>query len=78
MVLKMIDINILSIGIGIISTLLGIGWKLGTYLGDIKTSVVRIETLLAAQSARMDRIEADVQRIEADVKSIQKEINWND
>lgn len=74
----MIDINILSIGIGIISTLLGIGWKLGTYLGDIKTSVVRIETLLAAQSARMDRIEADVQRIEADVKSIQKEINWND
>lgn len=72
------DINIISIGIGIISTLLGIGWKLGTYLGDIKTSVVRIETLLAAQSARMDRIEADVQRIEADVKSIQKEINWDD
>jgi septal ring factor EnvC (AmiA/AmiB activator) len=72
------DINLLSIGLGIICTLVGIGWKLGTYLGDIKTSVARIETLLAAQSQRMDRIEDDVKRIEQDVKQIQKEINWNE
>lgn len=72
------DLELISIGLGIIVTLVGLGWKIGVYLGDIKTSVARIEALLAAQSARMDRIEADVQRIEADVKQIQKEINWND
>jgi hypothetical protein len=73
-----INIELVSIGIGIISTLIGLGWKLGTYLGDIKTSVTRIETLLAAQSVRMDRIEDDVKRIEDDVKQIQKELKWND
>jgi hypothetical protein len=72
----MIDINIISVGIGIIGTLIGIGWKLGTYLGDIKTSVVRIETLLAAQSARIDKIEQDVKTIEDDVKQIKKELHW--
>ena len=72
------DLNLISVGIGIIITLVGLGWKIGIYLGDIKTSVARIEALLAAQSARMDRIEADVQRIEADVKQIQKQINWNE
>lgn len=72
----MIDINILSVGIGIIGTLIGVGWKLGTYLGDIKISVVRIETLLAAQSARIDKIEQDVNRIEDDVKQIKKELHW--
>lgn len=71
----MIDINIISVGIGIIATLIGVGWKLGTYLGDIKVSVVRIETLLAAQSVRIDKIEQDVRMIEEDVKQIKKELH---
>ena len=71
----MIDINIISVGIGIIATLIGVGWKLGTYLGDIKVSVVRIETLLAAQSVRIDKIEQDVRIIEEDVKQIKKELH---
>lgn len=70
------DINIISVGLGIVVTLVGIGWKLGIYLGDIKTSVARIEALLAAQSARMDRIEDDVKRIEQDVESIKKDLKW--
>lgn len=70
------DINIVSVGLGIVVTLVGIGWKLGIYLGDIKTSVARIEALLAAQSARMDRIEDDVKRIEQDVESIKKDLKW--
>ena len=70
------DINIISVGLGIVVTLVGLGWKLGTYLGDIKTSVARIEALLAAQSARMDRIEDDVKRIEQDVESIKKDLKW--
>jgi hypothetical protein len=72
----MIDIELVSVGIGIIATLLGVGWKIGTYLGDIKISVVRIETLLAAQSARIDKIEHDVKVIEDDVKQIKKELHW--
>ena len=74
----MIDLNLISVGVGIIATLIGLGWKLGTYLGEIKTSVARIETLLAAQSARMDRIEDDVKRIENDVKQLQKDMNWDE
>lgn len=74
----MIDLNLISIGVGIIATLIGLGWKLGTYLGEIKTSVARIEMLLAAQSARMDRIEDDVKRIEQDVRQIQKDVNWDE
>lgn len=70
------DINIISVGLGIVVTLVGIGWKLGIYLGDIKTSVARIEALLAAQSARMDRIEDDIKRIEGDVDSIKKDLKW--
>jgi hypothetical protein len=73
-----IDLNLISIGVGIIATLIGLGWKLGTYLGEIKTSVARIEMLLAAQSARMDRIEDDVKRIEQDVRQIQKDVNWDE
>jgi hypothetical protein len=72
----MIDIELVSVGIGIIATLLGVGWKIGTYLGDIKISVVRIETLLAAQNARIDKIEQDVKVIEDDVKQIKKELHW--
>lgn len=72
----MIDIELVSVGVGIIATLLGVGWKIGTYLGDIKISVVRIETLLAAQSARIDKIEQDVKVIEDDVKQIKKELHW--
>lgn len=74
----MIDANLISIGLGIICTLLGLGWKLGVYLGDIKTTVARIETLLAAQSQRMDRIEHDLDRIENDVKQLQKDMNWDE
>lgn len=70
------DINIISVGLGIVVTLVGLGWKLGVYLGDIKTSVARIEALLAAQSARMDRIEDDIKRIEGDVDTIKKDLKW--
>lgn len=72
----MMDIELVSVGLGIIATLIGVGWKIGIYLGDIKTSVVRIETLLAAQNARIDKIEQDVKVIEDDVKQIKKELHW--
>ena len=78
MVFTMIDLNLISVGVGIIATLIGLGWKLGVYLGDIKTTVARIETLLAAQSQRMDKIEHDIERIENDVKQLQKDMNWDE
>lgn len=60
----MIDLQTISIGIGIITTLIGFGWKLGKCLGEIKSSVVRIETLLAATITRIDRIEVEVKDID--------------
>ena len=56
--------ELLMTGVGIITTLIGFGWKLGAHLGDIKTTVARIETLLSATSARIDKIEVEVKDID--------------
>ena len=61
------QLELISTGIGIIVTLIGLGWKFGTYLGEIKTSVVRIETLLQMTSARIDRIEIEVDEIKKEL-----------
>lgn len=71
-----VNLELLFIGVSLITTLIGFGWRMGKCLNDIKISVTKIETLLAAQAARMDRIEKDIQALETDVKVLQKQINW--
>lgn len=65
----MIDIQLVVAALGIIGTLIGIGWKVGSYLTQITASVARIETLLAHTSARIDRLEIEVDEIK-------KELRW--
>jgi hypothetical protein len=66
----MLDIQLIATGIGIIATLLGIGWKFGSYLTQITASVARIEVLLTHTSARLDRLEVEV-------NEIKKELRWD-
>ncbi len=58
------NIELVATGLGIITTLIGLGWKFGIYLSDIKMSVAKIETLLTHTSARLDRIEIEVRDID--------------
>jgi hypothetical protein len=66
----MVNLELVTIGLGIIATLIGFGWKLGVYLGDIKSSVVRIEAILSVTSARIDKLELEVDEIK-------KELRWD-
>jgi RecA/RadA recombinase len=65
----MVDLNLVSIGLGIIATLIGIGWKIAHCMNEIRMSVVRIETILTATSARLDKLELEV-------NEIKKELRW--
>jgi len=58
------QIELVATGLGIITTLIGLGWKFGIYLSDIKMSVAKIEAILSHTSARLDRIELEVRDID--------------
>lgn len=64
------EIELVATGLGIITTLIGLGWKFGIYLSDIKMSVAKIEALLTHTSARIDRLEIEVDEIK-------KELRWD-
>lgn len=66
----MINIELVATGLGIIATLIGIGWKFSLYLSDIKVSVARIEAVLISTSARIDKLEVEV-------NEIKKELRWD-
>lgn len=65
-----IDIEFVSVGLGVILTLIGVGWRLSTYMNEIRMSVKVIETILATQSARLDKLEVEV-------NDIKKELRWD-
>ena len=65
-----IDIEFISVGLGVIVTLIGVGWRLSTYMNEIRMSVKVIETILATQSARLDKLEVEV-------NDIKKELRWD-
>lgn len=65
----MVNIELVLTGLGIIGTLIGLGWKLGLYLGEIKASVARIEAILTATSARIDKLEIEVDEIKKEMRN---------
>lgn len=64
------DINIIYSGLGIMVTLVGLGWKIGIILGDIRSSIVRIETSLISATHRLDRVERDVEILKVDTTNL--------
>ena len=66
------DIEILGVGIGIIATLMRIGWKAGQAMSRIEVSIAEIKGVLIANSARLDRIEAEVKDIDNRVREMEK------
>lgn len=65
-----VDIEFISVGLGVIGTLIGVGWRLSTYMNEIRMSVKVIETILGSQAARLDKLELEV-------NDIKKELRWD-
>jgi len=65
-----VNIELVSVGLGVIGTLIGVGWKLSNYMNEIRMSVKVIETILSTQSARLDKLEVEV-------NDIKKELRWD-
>lgn len=65
------NIEVVSVGIGLILTLGGIGFKVASLLGDIRVAIVRIEMSLENHNNKLNSIETDINRIKADVRVLQ-------
>lgn len=65
-----LNIEFVSVGLGVIATLVGVGWKLSQYMNEIRMSVKVIETILSSQSVRLDKLEMEV-------NDIKKELRWD-
>jgi hypothetical protein len=58
-----VDLNVLSVGIGLIITLLGIGYKIANILGDIRISITRIEYAIDNHNDKFALLEHEVKNI---------------
>jgi hypothetical protein len=58
-----VDLNVLSVGIGLIITLLGIGYKIANILGDIRISITRIEYAIDNHNIKFAKLEHEVNNI---------------
>lgn len=65
------EIEIIGVGLGIIVTLIGIGYKAGNAMQRIEVSIAEIKGILAANSARLDRIENEVKDIDNRVREME-------
>lgn len=66
-----INIELVSVGIGLILTLGGIGFKIASLLGDIRISIVRIEMSIQNHNNKLNSLEADIDQINKDVRVLQ-------
>lgn len=58
-----VDLNVLSVGIGLIITLLGLGYKIANILGDIRISITRIEYAIDNHNTKFAFLEHEVKNI---------------
>ena len=66
-----INIEVVSVGVGLILTLGGIGFKISSLLGDIRVAIVRIEMSLENHNNKLRTLEADINRLKMDVRVLQ-------
>lgn len=66
----MIDLSLLISSIGIISSILGVGWGISRFVSRIEVSLAEIRILLLSYNTRLDKIEHRLDTME-------KELYWD-
>lgn len=69
-----IDLNVLSIGIGLIITLLGLGYKIANILGDIRISITRIEYAIENHNNKFASLDHEVKNIKLVIELLKEKI----
>lgn len=69
-----VDLNVLSVGIGLIITLLGLGYKIANILGDIRISITRIEYAIDNHNNKFALLEHEVKNIKLVIALIKETI----
>ena len=70
----MIDLTIASTALGIICTLVWIGWNLSQHLNAIHIAIAEIRILLQSNNAKMNDIETDIKDLARRVNEIEHKI----
>jgi hypothetical protein len=60
-----IDLNLVLAVILIVSSILGVGWKLGQIASNIRLEIAEIRGMLAVQHERFSHLERRVEALEA-------------
>lgn len=68
---NLIDITLASTALGIICTLVAIGWHLSQCLNSINISIAEIRILLQANNSKFNDIEADIKDLIRRVNDIE-------
>lgn len=69
-----IDLNVLSVGIGLIITLLGLGYKIANILGDIRISITRIEYAIDNHNNKFTLLEHEVKNIKLVIELLKESL----
>jgi hypothetical protein len=70
----MIDLPLASTALGIICTLVWIGWNLSQHLNQIHIAIAEIRILLQTNNAKMNDIETDIKELTIRVNYIEHKI----
>ena len=70
----MIDLTIASTALGIICTLVWIGWNLSQHLNAIHIAIAEIRILLQSNNSKMNDIETDIKDLARRVNEIEHQI----
>lgn len=70
----MIDLPLASTALGIICTLVWIGWNLSQHLNAIHIAIAEIRILLQSNNSKMNDIETDIKDLARRVNEIEHKI----
>ena len=70
----MIDLTLASTALGVISTLVWIGWTLSQHLNAIHIAIAEIRILLQSNNSKMNDIETDIKDLARRVNEIEHKI----
>ena len=70
----MIDLPLASTALGIICTLVWIGWNLSQHLNAIHIAIAEIRILLQSNNSKMNDIETDIKELARRVNEIEHKV----
>ena len=70
----MIDLPLASTALGIICTLIYVGWNLSQHLNAIHISIAEIRILLQSNNSKMNDVETDIRDLTRRINEIEHKI----